>query len=150
MEPDGRQTAALLFLVLLGAVQAVRGEYSHALWCVGLLTAVLVWRMAGEIRERRWDARVRRWRACPALWVVLDALRDREAQRTRSEQAWARFSAQLSAIGEGLAAGMEGIALEADRSVARIAGNFDASFRGFGDRLAAEEQARPPREVRYL
>jgi hypothetical protein len=93
--------------------------------------------LARIIRARRnayWRARTARWDR-PEVWVVLDAVRDREQKRARFRADFDTLNAQLAATLAGLAAGFEGIALDARTTVARLTRNFDARGRGFGDQV---------------
>lgn len=143
MEPDLRQTVGLLGLLLLGSVQAARGHYLAALVAVGLLAVTLLRHLVLDVRNRRWEARVRRWDR-PEVWLILDAVRDREARRQRSAEAWERLNLELSSLAEAFGAG-------AEQAIGRVSAAFDDRFRGFGDRMiAAELRAHRDEEVRLL
>jgi len=146
-DPPARLLLGLAGLTAGGVLAAVTGQYWAAFLALAAACAWLLTVGIREIRNRRWAARVARWDR-PEVWRILDAVRDREAQRDRDREAWARLTGQLAALAVGLAAGFPGVLVDVDRTVARIVGTFDGRFVGFGDRLAGEEQPPPP--VRYL
>lgn len=135
----------ILYLVGVATVFTLAGSYITGLALVCLLLGWLGARLVREIRNRRWEARVARWDR-PEVWLILDAVRDREARRHKSEETWRQLSTTLSSLFDTFSAGAATVEDEAQRIVAA----FDNSFRGFGDRLLAAELARPQQEVRYL
>lgn len=140
-----RDALRILYLVGVATVYTLAGAEIVGLFVVCLLLALLGAVLVREIRNRRWDARVARWDR-PEVWLILDAVRDRETRRLQSEAAWRRLSSTLAELAASFTPAVTAIEDEAQRVVSA----FDNSFRGFGDRLLAAELARPQREVRYL
>lgn len=141
-DPSLGDALRILFLVGVATLYALVGQYVPALFLLALLLLELTAALIREVRNRRWDARVARWNR-PEVWLILDAVRDREARRRQSDEAWRRLSTTLAELAASFSTAVQD---EAQRVVSA----FDNSFRGFGDRLLAAELARQPEEVRYL
>lgn len=143
-DPSARQLFAVLWSVGVATIYALAGQHAAALMILGVLLVVLVTALIREVRNRRWDARVARWDR-PEVWLILDAVRDREHRRQQSEQAWRQLSATLAGIAAAVTSAIPTLRDAAEGVVAA----FDGRFLGFGDRLiAAEPPARE--EVRWL
>lgn len=148
-DPPLRWLASLGCLVLMAAVDAMLDQ----VWLALALVAIVCWSLgavlATELRNRAWDRRVARWDR-PEVWRILDAVRDREQRRQQDLAAWHHFSERLAAIAEGLGAGLQGIELEAEHTVALTVLRFDRRFRSFSELELERALSEPQPEVRYL
>lgn len=148
-DPPLRWLASLAGLVLVAALDAVLGQ----VWLALLLLAVVCWMLGSvlviELRNRAWDRRVARWDR-PEVWIVLDAVRDREHRRQQDLDAWTSLSERLAAVAEGVGTDLQGIALEVEEIVSKIGARFDRRFLSFSEQEIAAAEAEPKPEVRYL
>lgn len=135
----------MLFLTGVAALDALAGVYWAAFVLLALLFLTLLPIGVRHVRDRRWNARVARWDR-PEVWALLDAARDREARRLQSAEAWERLSVRVTAIATAFT---DAVQTQVQPVLDSITHDFDARFRGFGDRMVAEERP-DEREVRWL
>ena len=124
-------------LILSGSAAAVAGQAPLSLAVVTIGLVLLLARAVRHVRDERWRRRTARWDR-PEVWVVLDAVRDREAQRERNREAWQVLTVQLAGLLDGMAHGLNAISLQVGEVVDTVTRNFDARGRGFADQLAAD------------